>query len=160
MAINDKYLVGQYLKDQLKYAKKGMLKPEIDKLKVGHYYYRIGHSNNPVSPSKDEIEKAFSSSWWMDFETLKKIMIFSETNNVSLTIDGRIKNAVAPKYGKSNMLIRGLLSKPAKALIGAGRPIESDGAVFFLLVILSKYSFQGYQTHYCQMRYFRKKIDL
>lgn len=131
MTINEKYFSGALLKEQLGYAKKGMLKPEPDKLKVGHYYYRIGHSDKPTSPTTAEIDSAFSSPWWMDFQTLKSIMVFSDNNDVSLTVGGRIKNAVAPAFGKSNILVRGLLSEPTKAFIGAGRPIESDGSVFF-----------------------------
>ena len=131
MQINDHYFQGSLHNEQLKYANKGMLKPEEDKLDVGHYYYRIGHSRNPLSPTKDELDAAYSSPWWMDFQTLKSIMIFSENNSISLTVSGRIKNAVAPAFGKSNILVRGLLAKPTRAFIGAGRPIESDGSIFF-----------------------------
>ncbi|MDX1693117.1 MAG: hypothetical protein R3208_05095 [Ketobacteraceae bacterium] len=131
MEINYQYFQPPLYEEQLKYARKGMLRPEPDKLHVGHYYYRIGHANDPVSPSIEELTAAFSSPWWMDYQTLKSLMAFAEFNSISLTVSGRIKNAVAHAFGKSNILVRGLLKQPTRALIGAGRPIESEGTMFF-----------------------------
>lgn len=131
MEDNIEFFKSPKLEEQLKYARKGMLKPDQDKLKVGHYYYRIGHAKNALSPTREEVASAYSSPWWMDFQTLKTLMVFSEYNSISLTVSGRIKNAVAHSFGKSNILVSGLLKRPVRAFIGAGRPIESDGQIYY-----------------------------
>ena len=120
MELNASFFVEPERSRQIRYAKQGLLSPEEDKLRPGLMLYRVGHS----SLSEEE---NFSSPWWMDYEAYIKIKKFAETNHTSLTVSHRVQNAVAHRFGGSNILYKVQLRATLRAFIGAGRPIESDG---------------------------------
>ena len=72
-----------------------------------------------------------SSGWWLEYETYRSLMLFAEQSGISTTVATRIRCAVAPAFGQSNRIYRAMLATGLRVFIGAGRPIESDGHVFF-----------------------------
>ena len=130
MIINEQCFEPPHHDKWYKQARLGILRPEQDKLKVGHVYYRIGHSNRRDG-SEVPHDQNLSSGWWLDFETYKGLMQFAERNGISTTVATRVRCAVAPAFGRSNRIYQATLAARLRVYIGAGRPIESEGHVFF-----------------------------
>lgn len=128
--INEHCFEGDDYDRYFKAARQGMLRPEPDKLKVGHVYYRIGHSKrNDGSEVSDDGN--LSSGWWLDFETYQSLMQFASRNGISGTVATRVRCAVAPAFGQSDRIYSAGLAAGLRVFIGAGRPIESEGSVYF-----------------------------
>lgn len=124
--INMSFFVDPEVTRQQAFARRGIMNPFIEDLHPDRhtFLYRPGHS----SLSDDE---NLSSPWWMDFQNFIAIKLFTTHNRVSLTISSRVNNAAAPAFGPANLLFRAKLGVLVRTFRGLGRPITSDGRMYF-----------------------------
>ena len=128
--INEPCFAGEAYARYLKEARRGILRPEPEKLKVGRAYYRIGHSHDRAGlPISDD--RNLASGWWLEYDAYRGILDFAQVAGVSATVVARVRCAVAPAFGQSNRVYRAELNAGLRVFIGAGRPIESEGHIFF-----------------------------
>lgn len=123
---NMSFFIEPELSKHARFAKQGMLNPSIEDLHPDRYafMYRLGHSSL-------QDEENLSSPWWTDYQSFISIKNFASRNQISLKISSRVKNAVAPAFGPSDLLFKALLGTMIRTFRGLGRPIESDGRMYF-----------------------------
>lgn len=114
------------LAKQYRFARQGILNPSMEDLHPDRYayLYRFGHS----SLFDDE---NLSSPWWSDFQSFTSIKSFAERNQISTRVASRVNNAQAPAFGPADIFFRAKLGAMVRVFRGIGRPIESEGRMYF-----------------------------
>jgi hypothetical protein len=124
--VNMTFFVEPQIAQQYRYARQGILNPSVEDLHPDRYayLYRFGHSS--LSD-----EENLSSPWWSDYQSLAAIKSFAERNQVSTRVASRIFNAQAPRFGLADILYKARLGATVRVFRGLGRPIESEGRMYF-----------------------------
>ena len=108
-----------------KIAKMGMDMPEEDKLRPGEVIFRIAHSDRAY-------DDGVAGLWWIRKDTFDYLCIKSGQVDPDMRPDRafrrlfRLKLAVAPKFGRSDLIIKARVLDTIRVWTGRGRLIRDD----------------------------------